>query len=190
MRWERYGSGPVDWSETAMISLLRVIRLWCDGEVLRHSAALSCWHRKRAGPGSPREARVRLDNNWTGRVQFGSEAPWPAAVRGGRCLQCSGASGGVATGRRVSGCTVRPPNQPSWNLKHTHTHIRTNVMTAPWTPMRNIAIPPQHLNALLSTETTRKWLTGSRQGREWQMRVHQRNLTYTPGCTIAWVELM
>lgn len=49
--------------------------LWCDGEVLRHSAALSCWHRRMGGLGSPWKARVRLDHNWIGPVQSGLPAP-------------------------------------------------------------------------------------------------------------------
>lgn len=64
--------------------------LWRDGEVLRHSAALSCWHRKMGGLGSPWKARVRLDYNWIGRVQLGLAAPWTMI---GACGGAGGAGG-------------------------------------------------------------------------------------------------
>lgn len=62
-----------DWGD--MLSLLWVFWLWCDGEVLRHSAALSCWHRKRAGWA----VHGRPESGWitTGLVKFGLDWQLP-----------------------------------------------------------------------------------------------------------------
>lgn len=173
-----------------------VFWLWCDGEVLRHSAALSCWHRKRAGWAVHR----RPESGWitTGLVRFGLDrqlhGQWLHTEGGSYSAMEPLAAWGLV-GRSTSlkqettplmvtrskikwgfmRCTYRHARTHT-HTHSTHTHVNRHsattisVMAAPWTPAEEsrVTFPQQLPNILVFTEkTTNDWEAANKDISDW-----------------------
>ena len=128
-------SGVVDlaWTVTGMTCTLLGVCCGVMGEVLRHSAALSCWHRKMGGFGSPWKAsQAGLQLDQSASVRIGScpasgqnlrrhEGQWEERVRSRTETTPSEVSGGAKNQQGVMRCA------------HIHTHSTRHVSAAPLT---------------------------------------------------------
>lgn len=90
--------------------------VWRDGEVLRHSAALSCWHRRMGGLGRSMEGQSQAGSqpDRSGSAWIGSSPASERSLRG-----------------RVGGACL--PERRTQAHAHTQTHSTRHVSAAPLT---------------------------------------------------------